>query len=276
MPPILDEIEEEDFLDDADEEDEDGGASPEGEADEHDDEDDGQGEPERSEEDEDGEDEEDTPDDKGEDDEFGKDSVNDRGNSRQRRSQNRFQTLANDKKALEERLAKAERDLQTRAEQEQRQSAEASRLAQLERETHLATLTPEERNALEIKELRGQIRYQEDMNKFRQADIRDAAEYKATAKVNPLYQRHAAAVEKSLAQLRGQGQNMPREALLRYHIGEEMLKNSQKSSKQLTPQKTRKVPKPNNSRADVSSSQGKRKSSSERDALRKRLENIEL
>jgi hypothetical protein len=245
---------------------------PEAEAIEQDNLDEGQGEPERQE-DESGDAEDDPERDEGEDDKERPDDLaarrrdDDGLNSRQRRSQTRYQKLEADKRAAEEKAARLEAEAeQLRAYQQREQALELQKQQQA-REQRLATMLPEERLGYEIQEVRAQIAYQDQLRKFEAADARDAAEYNAQAKINPVYARHAKAVENSLAQLRKAGQNMPRDVLLRYHIGEEMLKTSQKNSKAQAPAQKRKVPKPSNSRADASNTQGRRKPTSEKQRI---------
>ena len=58
------------------------------------------------------------------------------------------------------------------------------------------------------------------------ADQTDKATFSTLAASNPLYKRVAPKVEEKLAELRRMGQNVDREALAKYVIGEEVLKRS--------------------------------------------------
>ena len=58
------------------------------------------------------------------------------------------------------------------------------------------------------------------------ADQTDKATFSSLAASNPLYKRVAGKVEEKLAELRRMGQNVDREALAKYVIGEEVLKRS--------------------------------------------------
>lgn len=232
----------------------------------------GSGEPERLEEDGD-ESEDDSGRDEREDPEERPSRVdtrtNDNLNSRQRRSQNHYQKLKEERDALKaerDRIAAEKAASDARWQQEEAQRARARQLAEQQR---LEQMLPEERNSYELQNIKAQLQYQEQMRVFERQDAQDKAQYDAMASVNPLYKRHAAMVEKHLADCRRAGQNISREALLRYCVGEEALKNSGKNSKPLNPQKSRKVPKVNNSRADVSNTQRDRKPSSERERIMK-------
>ena len=230
------------------------------------------GEPERL-----GEDGEETEDDSRlhevEDDEVGPDGVDGRidarPNSRQRRSNGHYKEVAAERDRLRKEADELRQTNQRLASERQQEEARRAQALREQEQNRLATMLPDERNTYELQQIKAQLTYDQQMRVFEKADAMDAANYKATASVNPLYKRHEAEVEKSLAQLRKAGQNMPREVILRYCIGEEMLKTSQKNSKPLSPQKSRRVPKPTNSRADVSNAQRGRKPSSERERIMK-------
>ncbi len=203
--------------------------------------------------------------------------VNDKLNAKSRRSQGHYREVESERNRFREEAEAARAEAASLKAERQREQAEANRVRQSQEQQRREQMLPEDRNAYDLQQIQAQLAYQDQMRIFEKADAQDSANYKATASVNPLYKRHEAAVEKSLAQLRASGQNMPREVLLRYHIGEEMLKNSQKNSKQLTPQKKRTVPKPTNSRADVSSTQGSKKpSSGSREDILKRIGDMPL
>jgi hypothetical protein len=190
-------------------------------------------------------------------------------NSRQRRSQNRYKQVEEERNRLREEAAAEKRRADALEARQQADQAERNRLHQEAIARQREQMLPEERNAAELQDIKAQLNYDRLMRQHELKDAQDRANFQAQASVNPLYKRHAAEVERSLAQLAAAGKWMPRDAVLKYCVGEEMLKNSQKNSKPLNPQKSRTVPKPNNSRADSSRSQGGRKPSSEKARIEK-------
>lgn len=195
--------------------------------------------------------------------------TNDQLNSRQRRSQNHYQKLRGERDNLRAELDRIQAEKAASDARWQQEEAMRARARQAQEQQRLEQMLPEERNSYELQQIKAQLNYQEQMRAFERADIQDKANYDAQASVKPLYKRHAVAVEKALADCRKAGQNIAREALLRYCIGDEVLKNSEKNSKPLNPQRSRKVPRPTNSRADVSDTQRNRKPSSERERILK-------
>lgn len=59
-------------------------------------------------------------------------------------------------------------------------------------------------------------------------DASDRANYSLRASANPIMQRYGDRVEDELAKMRAKGQNAPREAILRFIIGDEILKGNLK------------------------------------------------
>jgi len=201
----------------------------------------------------------------------------DRVSSKKARSSRRYQELANGRRELERQL-EAERAETARLKAErQREQAELVRRQSDTEAERLAQMTPEERGEYRVNKIQAELTYNRQMDEFRRADDSDRIEYQSRARTDKLFSRHSDSVEKALADLRKQGHNMSRIALLKYVIGDEMMKQSEKGTQKSTPQKTRKVPKAaGSSRADVSGTQRGRKPTSEREVLRKRLENVEL
>ena len=186
---------------------------------------------------------------------------------KQSRSSRRYQELANARREAEEKATAAE--LRARALEERYQREEALRLQQQQQaeQEAVSRLTPEERNARQFEQIQAQIRYQEQMRVFDKAEAEDKAKFDANASVNPVYKNAVSDVEKALTDLRKMNINMSREAILRYVLGDRMLKQTQKSKQTQAPKPVRKVQKAPNSRGDVSSTQGKRQSTSEKQRI---------
>jgi hypothetical protein len=63
-------------------------------------------------------------------------------------------------------------------------------------------------------------------------DVADKAAFDAKAEGNPRYKRYADEVERRLVDLRKQGQSAPREAILKFILGERLLTNNGGKSEQ--------------------------------------------
>lgn len=189
------------------------------------------------------------------------------------RGSKRIQELANQKTEAEKRAAAAEtrlREIEVRAQQEEARRQQA--VNENEAEAY-QRMTPEEQIRHDLAKLQAQRNYDQQMARFNEQQATDRAQYDAKASVNPVYKKYASQVETELAKLHKQGMTLPREAIVRYIIGDAYMKQTEKNSKPVAPQKTRKVAKATNSRGDVSGTQTKRNPSSEQEKRRQRLEN---
>ena len=196
--------------------------------------------------------------------------------ARQRRSQSRWQQREQELAATRRRAEEAEARAAQLASERQREEAQRLHAQAQERDRRREMMTPEERTADELQELRAQINYQAQMDRFHRTDAEDRATFQAKASVNKVYKRHQTRVEEELRKARASGTNLSREQILRYIIGDEAIKMSEQTSKPQATARRRVVSKPVNSRGDSTSTPGKRSPSSDKEALRKRLENIPL
>lgn len=106
---------------------------------------------------------------------------------------------------------------------------------------------------------------------FNAHDSADKAAFDGKALFDPRYRKYASEVEAQLLNLRKQGQNAPREALLNYLIGQKIMANGPKARKQVAEgqrEVRRQTTQPDKPKGDV---QGKR-GTDERAARKKRLE----
>jgi len=195
--------------------------------------------------------------------------------SRQRRSQSHWQKRETELAATRKRAEEAEARANQLAAEHQRTEAQRQQAQQQDRERRRELMTPEERTAEDVTELRAQINFQRQMDAFYRGDAEDRATYQAKATVNKVYKRHEATVEAELKKARASGTNLSREQILRYVIGDEALKMADRSASS-QPTRRKPVSKPVNSRSNDTSTPGKRGSSSDREALKKRLANIPL
>lgn len=195
---------------------------------------------------------------------------------RQSRGQNRVQRLAADLKAEREARERTERELAEarRTPQAQVSPEEATR----RREAHLATLTAEGR--LEFLRQEGEQRLNHRLNQieFQSWDNADAAKFEALCARNPTANALKSAVDKRLKELRDQGQNASRDTVLRYVIGDQALNKQPKARaaarRREAEGQERQTARPVQSRGDVA--RGSARSTNEREARRKRLENVQI
>lgn len=204
-------------------------------------------------------------------------------NGRERRSrtswQRREEKFRSELEVEKRRATDAAARLQTLEAERQREEAARIQRTNSEREDMLARMTPEERSNFEIQELRAQIQYDRQMAELRTWDATDKAQYEAVAnsdtELGRICKKNAAIIEKHLTDLRARNTNMPRMVLLKYELGEQVLK-ALASKKPSKPQPTRKTPKATNSRGDAGRTPSRSNPSSEREARKKRLENVRL
>lgn len=146
-----------------------------------------------------------------------------------------------------------------------------------QRETRLALLDPVERMRVEMQESQQVSQRQMAQMSFQFQDSSDKATFDAKALVDPLYAKWGTKVEQELATLRSKGQNVQREQMLKYLIGEAALAGRKSQTGQQRRDAGRRMARnrtsPSNSRSDA---QGERRGGSDANALEKRLENIQI
>jgi hypothetical protein len=196
--------------------------------------------------------------------------------SDERRSASRWQRMQSE--LAEARRARAELEARDRSQTEERQRQEAIRQQQLNNQEAelLAQMTPEERSDYRLNKMQQTIDYQQRLTSFQLADSKDKAEFDAKCRTDPVYKKYGPRVEEALALLRKQNQNMPRETLLVWAIGEATMKAMTKGKQKSAPVPTRKVPKHTNSRTDTGRTQQPKKSTSERQRILDRIGDIPL
>lgn len=87
------------------------------------------------------------------------------------------------------------------------------------REEKLALLEPQERESFLLKEQIQELKQSQAATQLHVIDATDKAAYDAKATLNPIYAKHKDAVESALAEMRNRGQNVSREELLKWVIG---------------------------------------------------------
>ena len=146
-----------------------------------------------------------------------------------------------------------------------------------QRETRLALLDPVERMRVEMQESQQVSQRQMAQMAFTFQDSSDKATFDAKGLVDPLFAKWAPKVESELAALRAKGQNVSREQMLKYLIGEAALAGRKTATgqqkKAAAGRMARNRTSPSNSRSDA---QGERRGGSDSNALERRLENVQI
>lgn len=148
----------------------------------------------------------------------------------QSRRDKRLKALEQERNQEREARIRAETLAEERGRQPQQPGVDPE-VARRQREEKLATMTPEERSAFETKEQLGEMNRQIMLTKIQTADMLDKAKYEGRAAVDPVYAKHAAAVEARLAASRRGGVDVPRETVLAVIVGEAALKSKPSAGK---------------------------------------------
>lgn len=192
------------------------------------------------------------------------------------REATRVQILVNRAKAESERAANLDKELAVeRARREMLERQMAPKEDPREEEERMAMLTPEERMSYSLTKAEKKFEHQVMLMRFESADKQDLADYKMKAAQDPRYGKYADKVEQRLQELRKTGQNVSRELLLRFEIGEAVLNSKAKTAAQVTKAKEN----VDRQKAAPVAAKGDQKSGakpSDRDALRKRLETVSI
>jgi len=188
------------------------------------------------------------------------------------RGVSRQQRLANENRDLRDRLERLERQPATPAQagpQEETEEAFKARMALLDPVARMeATLERSQRNtAMTIQRMA-----------LQNQETTDKAMYDAKAAVDPRYNRRSAAVEAKRTELMNMGQIVPREAVLKFLLGEKILagggsKEVRRAQARGQDRITRQRTQPSGGRSDV---RADRRQLSDADARKKRLENAEI
>jgi len=137
-------------------------------------------------------------------------------------------------------------------------------------------MDPNERVEFLLQEERAERQAERARDRFETYDSQDRATYNERARTNETYRKYQGEVEHRLQLLRAQGQNAPRESVLRFIIGERVLaaRGTPKTNKQKKDAQRR----VERERVRPSSGKGERgsRSGSQSADLEKRLENVPI
>lgn len=174
------------------------------------------------------------------------------------RSQRRVQAALREARDARERAERLERDLEEMRRGNTGRNRAEEEAAERER---LALMTPEERTDYLLRKQRDEILGEVRRGQFVTADQNDKAAFAARAASDPLYRRYEERVEKELQTLRARGQNVSREALLSYLIGQDALKRrgevAGKQRRKAAEVRRRETAKPGSGRGDAPAQRGK-------------------
>lgn len=216
------------------------------------------------------EDDEGEPDGDGQDDQPDHDA---RGGGRSRGA-SRFDRLRQERDQLRRELDAARR---TPSQPDTRQQVDPHVAAQ-RRQEYLDSLTPDQRVEFLNQETRQLFSQQLQQMQFQNQDIADKAAFDALCRTNPAAAKLKTKVEERLAAERAKGFNYPRDVILKFTIGERALNGAPKAKtrqeRQAAEQRQRHQGRPNGGRSDVQG--GDRRASNEKEARRKRLEDMQI
>lgn len=151
------------------------------------------------------------------------DGEGDRQPRRESRASKRIQALTESARTAEERATRAERQVQEFLDNQRRMNTAPDPRAEQER---LALMTPDERIAYQFDQMRNEFRNERLASEARIADQNDRTAYSAKAATNAIYRKYEGEVERLHQDLRSKGQNVAREAILKFRLGEKMLEKA--------------------------------------------------
>ena len=185
------------------------------------------------------------------------------------RRENRIQTLRNELRERDQRLADTNRRID---ELLQRQQPQHQGESPEQRAQRFSLMTPQEQIAETLRESEQRHNATLSQMQTQMLDTADRTSFQTKAAVDPLYAKWGPKVEGKLAELRANGNNVEREVLLKFMIGEAALeRRGSKEGRQETRQAARRVQgqrvRPTNSGSDTQTQRRQQTS------LERRLEN---
>jgi hypothetical protein len=191
------------------------------------------------------------------------------------RGENRFQRLSNENAELRRQQQETHRQLEEMRRENQRREAPAQEREPTREE--MALWTPEQRMDYRLERSERNFSRMMQQTQHQAADLADKTAFDAMCQTNPRYRKYAGEVEQRLATLRSQGQTAPRDAILRYVIGEKVLASNGSPQRQRQRQQgAERVRRQQGSAAAPRSDAGTggRQKLSDAEARAKRLENV--
>jgi hypothetical protein len=187
------------------------------------------------------------------------------------RGESRFQKLANEAREAREEAARVSRELNELKQAQQREQ-------QREREPsaeEMALWTPEQRSDYKLEKATRGFTAAMQQVQLQSADLADKSSFDMQCATQPLWKKYSGEVEKRLADLRKQGQSAPREAILKFILGEKLLTGGGKARTRQAQQGQRRIQRQQGADAPPrSDTGGGRRQLSEAEKRAKRLENV--
>lgn len=174
--------------------------------------------------------------------------------SNKSRAQERIRRQQEELQRERARADAAERERQQLLQQIQAQSTQAEQLRQ---QQFLESLDPSERQAYMLQQQMEQMRREVQQQQFAQADMTDKIGFQQRALQNPMIAKYVDRVEETLAAMRAKGQTAPRESILKFLIGEEVLNKAPAVVAKATRAASKPVSKPLRSRGNAAASGGR-------------------
>ena len=189
------------------------------------------------------------------------------------RGEARFQKLSNQAREANERSTRLERELQEMRAERQRQQAQVQEKEPTPEEMSLWSTDQVVQYRLE--KATGKFNNTLQQMQFQNAEANDQSSYRALCTTDARAKRYADEVETRLTDLRRQGQNVSREVLLKYIIGEKVMAKSAQSVPAARKKGERNIARQqSNSSPPRSDNQGGRQAKTEAEKRRERLENL--
>lgn len=189
------------------------------------------------------------------------------------RGESRFQKLANAAKEATERAARIDREFQEFKAEQSRRAAVVEKKEPTAEE--MALWSTEQIIDYKLQKATGQFSQNLQQLQWNTQEANDKAAFERLQLSDPRAKKYAAEVETRLANIRKQGQNVDRESLLKFIIGEKVFTGGAKAArtqkKQGEDQIRRQKTNPPAGQSDV---RGGRTQETEAEARRKRLENV--
>ena len=189
------------------------------------------------------------------------------------RGETRFQKLANEAREAREHAARVEREFNEFKAEQSRRAATVEKKEPTTEE--MALWSTEQIIDYKLQKATGQFGQTLQQMQWNTMESNDKAAFERLKLSDPRAKKYENEVETRLANIRKQGQNVDRESLLKFVIGEKVFqgggKAAAKQKKEAAAQIRRQTTKPPSGASDV---RGGRTQDSEAEARRKRLENI--
>jgi hypothetical protein len=137
----------------------------------------------------------------------------------------------------------------------------------------VALMSPEERIQYTVDKSLRQHQQKSDQLMHQLMDQSDRSSFEAKAAANPVAKKLAGEVERRLADLRSRGQNLPRDVVFTYLVGERALAQMGKGKTGARERQQRQQARPSNARGDAATGQRVRRDNNDLAAMERRLEN---